>query len=158
MRAVVDSTVLIALARAKLLELLKELFTEVVAPPAVWAEATEEGKEGSREILASEFIRVVEVRDRSLIPLLARLDEGEAEAILLARELKADVVVLDDRDSRAAAKLLGLRVVGTAGLLVLAKRRGLIKEVRPVLELMRRKGFYLSDKVVREVLAEAGEL
>ncbi len=87
----------------------------------------------------------------------AKLHDGEVEVMILAQERKADLVILDDNAAKKTAKYLGLSVTGTLGVLVKAKRQGIIKEVRPLLAEMRQKGFYVSNAVEQMVLEQAGE-
>ena len=85
------------------------------------------------------------------------LDEGEAEAIQLARELQATIII-DERRGRRIAKSLGLKVRGTLGILLELKRKGLIDAVKPFIRKMLEKGYYLSEELVEEVLRAADEL
>lgn len=75
----------------------------------------------------------------------------------MAQEQEADLVILDDNAAKKTARYLGLPVTGTLGVLVKAKRMGIIEEVRPLLAEMRKNGFYLSSTVERMVLEQAGE-
>jgi predicted nucleic acid-binding protein len=84
------------------------------------------------------------------------VDEGEAEAIALALE-KGWRLIVDDRKARLWARRLGVRVIGTAGILVRAKRGGLVPSVKPLLESLKQAGFHLSSDLVAEVLRLAGE-
>ncbi len=84
------------------------------------------------------------------------IDDGEAASIILAVEEDAGLIILDDKDARKIAEKLGLKVMGTAGILLLAKKKGIIEEIKPILEEM--SGFYLSDSIIKIVLREAGEL
>lgn len=87
----------------------------------------------------------------------AALHRGEREAVSLALELGAERLILDDLPARKLAKKLGLSIVGTAGLAFLAKRKGLIPAVRPVLDALRAKGFRLRQDVYEEILKAASE-
>ena len=128
MIVVANSSVLIALCRIGMLNLLYQKFTEgIFIPEAVWYEVVESGRgqPGSEEVSSSPWIKVKKVKDEKLISLLRiELDEGEAEAIVLASELKADLVLLDEKAARKVAKRLGLQVLGTIGVLIWAKRAG----------------------------------
>lgn len=141
--------------------LLRQLYSELHIPEAVWRElaAGPEGWPGRDEVLAATWIHRHGVRDRSRVEILRReLDEGEAEGICLALELGADLILVDEKEGREAARRVGLRVVGVLGILLEAKARGLVGSVRPCLDALREAaGFYLSDSLHESVLAAAGE-
>ena len=121
-----NSSVIIALARICRLDLLESLFRKIVVPEAVWREITVEGKPGSEKVRTG-FIHVERVRSGRLASLLKEfVDEGEAEAIALALDVGDNILLVDDRDVRDLAKKLGLQVMGTLGVLALAKYRGFI--------------------------------
>jgi len=153
-----NSSVIIALAMICRLDLLKKLFKEIVVPEAVWKEVTVEGKPGHEKILRAEFIHVKKACNRRLIAFLEEfVDEGEAEAIVLALELNADLLLVDDRDARDLAKKLGLQVMGTLGVLALAKHMGLIQEVKPIIDKLIKSDFWISKRILKEFLKELGE-
>jgi len=133
-----------------------------LVPKAVWREVVEEGKgqPGAQEVANAGWIEVAEVKNRAVVEvLLAHLDRSEAEVIALAQERQADLVLLDEKEAREFAERLGLRVLGTLGLLVWAKREGLIAVVREQLDALRREaGFRISSELYRRVLEEVGEL
>jgi predicted nucleic acid-binding protein len=87
----------------------------------------------------------------------ARLGAGEREAIALALEISADELVLDDLAARRLAHSLGISLIGSLGLLLRAKTRGLIPSVRPLLEAMQANGFRVAARVVEGMLRAAGE-
>ena len=90
--------------------------------------------------------------------LLLELHPGEAEAIALAVEMKADILLIDERRSREVASRLKLRVVGLLGSLVEAKRRGLVQEVKPVLDdLIAKAGFWVGKELYALVLEAAAK-
>jgi len=148
-----DTSPITALLSIGQIDLLKSVFDEVVVPAAVHDELLQ-----YRDSLPS-FLRVVKVRNEEDIALLAaRLDRGEAEAITLARETNADWLLLDETAGREVARGLGLRVLGLLGVLILARRRGLIPSLRDtILDLRSGAGFYLSVDVVGRALKEVGE-
>ena len=84
------------------------------------------------------------------------IDPGETSAIALAQALGAGVL-MDDKAGCAVAKQLGIAVIGTAGVLVLAKRRGLLPKVRPLLDALIESGYFSGSNVVNEALRLSGE-
>ncbi|WP_258083092.1 DUF3368 domain-containing protein [Thermococcus thermotolerans] len=160
MRVAVNSSPLIFLAKLKLLNILNELFDEVYITDAVYHETVVEGAghEEAIDIENVDFLKRASVRNQRVVKfLLEMIDHGEAETIAFALENEIDLVVLDDKDARKVARGFGLRVTGTLGLLLLAKRRRLIKEVRPYIKELRKHGFRISESVLREILEAAGE-
>lgn len=90
--------------------------------------------------------------------LSSELDAGEAEAIVLARQEQADVVLLDEKEARRIARRLGIRVLGTVGLLIWARRKGLISNLSAELKLLQEQGgFRLSKELCLEALRQVGE-
>jgi uncharacterized protein len=89
---------------------------------------------------------------------LTSLEKGEAEVLCLAKELKAGLVLLDEEKARKSAILAGFTVMGTVGLLLLAKDLGLIKEIRSPLNELQKKKFRISERIITEALKKAGEI
>lgn len=85
------------------------------------------------------------------------LGSGEREAIALAAEIGVGQIVIDDGPARRVAAALGLRVIGTAGVVLIAKQLNLVPSVRPVLESLLATGFRLQMDVVERLLDQAGE-
>jgi predicted nucleic acid-binding protein len=143
------------------LELLQQLYGSVIIPGAVYREITVSGagEAGAAEVQALEWIQVREVADRALATSLQiELDEGEAEAVALAVELKADLLLVDERRGRAVAARLGLTVIGLLGVLVEAKHQGYLPAIKPVLDaLLVQAGFWVSQQLYSYVLQVAGE-
>jgi predicted nucleic acid-binding protein len=149
---VADTSPLIALHQIGHLSLLKSLFVEVQIPFAVAREAAPSLPDLPSWIVARELNQPIgsEV-------VRASLGSGESQAVSLALELKADLVILDDRPARRLALGLGLPVVGTVGILLRAKQTGFITAVRPLLENLLEVGFRLSPAIRDKVLTDAGE-
>ncbi|MDI6791595.1 MAG: DUF3368 domain-containing protein [bacterium] len=159
-RTVVSNTTpLIALALIGRLGLLKELYGEVVIPQGVREEvlAGRPGAAGVIELEQASWISTVSLSESRRIKYLTDLDQGEAEAIALAEELSADLLIIDERIGRQYAKRLGLKLTGTLGILIKAKQKGLIITVQPLIEEMRQGGIRLGEKVVQKALQLAGE-
>jgi predicted nucleic acid-binding protein len=140
---------------------LHELYGEVHIADGVWQElnAREQRWPGRDEVAAANWIERHSVQNQTLVTALRRdLDRGEAETIALALELEADLVLLDEREGRHAAQRLELRVAGVVGLLLEAKSRSAVDEVRPHLDALRHKaGFYLTEQVYHSALTLVGE-
>lgn len=160
MKAVSDSSILISLSQIGQLELLREMFSEVFIPEEVYNEVVTKGgdRAGAINVKNAGWIKVSKVKNVRLSHLLGEsLDSGEAEAIALALELKADIVLLDERDARKKAKNQGLKVLGVIGVLVWGKKKGRIKLLRPVLETLIKNNFRISEELFSRVLDEVGE-
>lgn len=128
-------------------------------PPAVEAEILAGGhaKIGIPNIKKSSFISVSPLMDPLRATLLSDLDRGEAEVLALALEKDADLVIIDERLARLHAGRLGLNLTGTVGILVRAKREGLIPEVRTHLERLVAGGIYLGESLIDHALTLSGE-
>jgi len=145
-KAVVNSTPLIALAKADKLALLRDLYDLVIIPEAVYREVTGKDDIAAQRIQAArEWISIRKV-DPSLDRRMyrAKLHDGEVEVMLLAQEIDANVVVIDDGAARKTAEYLGLPLTGTLGILIAAKRRGILDAVMPVVQQMEQNGFFFS--------------
>ena len=151
-----DTGPLIALAGIGQLNLLHQLFGQVFIPPAVHHEIQDET---SRAAMATaNWISLHSVQDTFAVQVLREeLDPGESEAITLARELAVDGLVIDERAARRKAQAVGLRVIGTLGILLLAKSQGHLAELKPWLDQLRRENFRLSDALYAQALHDAGE-
>ena len=146
-RIVADSTCLIALERIGQIEILPALFESVLIPPAV---AQEFG-------ISLPWLKVERLSDHVLVAVLKMMiDDGEAEAIALSQEQKCRII-LDDRQARRVGQDMGLRVIGTVGILILAKQRGILSTIKPVLQNLDDTGFYISAALKAEALYLAKE-
>lgn len=105
------------------------------------------------------FAQVLRVEPSPLLALLqSELDSGEAEAIALAVQQKSELLLIDEAHGRTVARRLSLEVIGSVGLVLLAKERGLVSAVMPVLdELRSRGGLWLSDAFYQSIVARTGE-
>lgn len=156
-----NTTPLIGLASIQQFEILHQLFQKIYISQAVYDEAVTSGREiggAKREVSAADWIETVTVKDRLAVDvLLDELDLGEAETIVLARELDADWILMDEKKGRRKLSQLGLSKIGTIGILLKAKETGLLTQMRPELEKLRKQGFSISQKVMNAVLEEAEE-
>lgn len=156
---VADAGPLIGLAVIGGLDWLRKLFRQILIPDGVAAELCLDSKMPGALALASSrdqgWLRVVRVGD---VParLLATVDRGEAEAIVLARQ-KGIMLLIDETRGRIAAKSEGVRVFGSGAVLIQAKEKGFIREVGPALDALSKANYRLSDDLRREILRLAGE-
>ncbi len=159
MITVSDTSPILSLALIARLELLHELYGTITIPEAVRAELISTNQGGARDILQADWITTRPIDpDVVLKLLLHEVDRGEAEAIGLAIQLNADVLLIDERKARHLAAYLELGVVGLLDVLQDAKQRRLITNVKPVLdELIARARFRLSHKLYQRTLFTAGE-
>jgi uncharacterized protein len=161
MIVVADTTPLIGLASISRLELLQELFEEVYVPQAVFDETVTHGREESKaklEVAKASWIHVVDVKDRLAVNvLLDEMDLGEVETIVLASEMNADWVLMDEKKGRRKLSQLNIPKIGTLGVLLKAKQLGLISLLRPEIEDLQKSGFAISSLVVEQILEAAGE-
>jgi len=160
MAAVISNTgPIIALAGIHQLALLSKLFGTVQISPQVYLELS-----GGAERIASNPVAGIdwiktETLTQPMDPLLVyELDSGEATTIALARERPGSLVLIDEQKGRRIAeKVYGLSILGTGGVLLRAKIRGIIPSLKPLLLQMKANGYYLSEKVVQGLCAVAGE-
>ena len=161
MIVVSNTTPLIGLASIQRFDLLRRLFKKIYIPQAVYKEAVIAGHDiggAKREVMGASWIETVSVKDYLAVKvLLDELDLGEAEAIVLSMELHADWVLMDERKGRRKLSELNLNKIGTVGILLKAKEIGLLPQIRPDLERLRRQGFSLSQKIFDAVLDYANE-
>jgi predicted nucleic acid-binding protein len=143
------------------LDLLRQLYDEIVIPTTVFNEITNVGNTdaSARVVPTLSWIKTQSATDQEFVNgLRAELDPGEAEAIALAVELNADRLLMDERLGRAAAMRAGLQVTGVLGILIAAKRNNLIQEVKPLLDaLIEQVGFWIDARLYAEVLQSVGE-
>ncbi len=160
LRVVSNTTPIIALSVVRCLNVLRALYTEVLIPPAVHAEIMTGGLEraGVTELQLATWIRMKPLQDARRADLLVDLDRGEAEAIALTLELDADLLLVDERLARRHAQRLGLTITGTLGILLKAKERGLVAELRPLIQQLRDNRIRLSEDIVRKALLLAREV
>lgn len=158
-RVVADASPLIILFKSGLAGLLPQLFSEIIVPTPVRREVMA-GPTGDPSVAGLGGAPwAMSHQDLSIPPQIAAWDLGDGESSVLAHGLQLqDVrVLLDDRSGRNCAKALNIRCLGTLGVILLAKRRGLISAVAPAIEQISAAGCWLGADVIQTVLNEAGE-
>lgn len=159
MRKVVSNTTpLISLMKLSKLELLKDLYKEISIPFAVFQEI-EAGRNKAfyQDLSAIAWIKIHEIKDKKALKYFLELDTGEAEAIVLANEIGADLTILDEKLGRFHAKHADLQVTGTIGILLKAKSMGLIPAIKPLLQELIDKDVWISGTLMNEILQKANE-
>jgi uncharacterized protein len=141
--------------------LLRKLYSQIHIADGVWDElnAYDQRWPGCDEVASASWVCQHPVKNHPMVNILRRdLDRGESESIVLAEELGADMILLDEKEGRHAAQRLGLKVVGVMGVLLEAKSHGYLDAVHPHLDALRRTaGFYVSDSFYQTVLVLAQE-
>ena len=150
-----DTSPILNLTAVDKLHLLRDLYTEIVVPPAVQRELSKNGIQLDRS-----WTRVVEAKDQEDVAALReQLDPGEAEAIVVAAELRAGLILIDEKRGRRIAADRGLEVTGLLGVLAESKARGLVPKCRPILDEMTRvAGFWIGDDLRTRYLQGLNEL
>ncbi len=159
MIVVSDTSPILSLALIERLELLRDLYGTIVIPEAVRSEISATEQSGAQEVAQADWIITRPIESDVVLKLLLReVDRGEAEAIALALQSNADVLLIDERKARHLAAYLELGVVGLLDVLQEAKQRQLITSVKPILnDLITRARFRLSHKLYQRTLFTAGE-
>lgn len=141
------------------LGLLHQIYQQIIIPEEVYRELTADGGIHPGAIVQTlNWIEVKSAINRALVTAIQlELDEGEAEAVALAHEIAADLVLIDERRGREVAARFGLRVLGLAGVLIEAKQRGLLIEIKPHLDALINSGFRISQRLYARILQAAGE-
>jgi len=158
---VVNTSPLLALDACSQIDVLRVMYRQVVVPEVVDKELSA-GKTrpllpGGLTAAHRAWIQVLPLSRPIRPSLLAKLDPGEAAVIQLALELGTPQVLIDERRAWKEAAQEGLTPVGSVGILLLAKKKGLIAEIKPHLHEMRNKGLYLSKRVIDGAITQAGE-
>ena len=154
----INNTPLVALASIGQLHLLPSLFGRILVPEAVVAEFLATEREARTELFAAQsWLISTRLGDPNHSLRYSGLDRGEAEVLALAEEQGARLVIMDERRGRRYAGRLGIPVSGTVGVLLLAKERGLVDAVAPLITELTASGLYLDEDVVRRALLIAGE-
>ena len=154
-----DTTPIISLLKINHLDLLEKLFGEVQIPKGVFAELTENPRflEESKIVQSCDFIKVVEEIDESYVTLLRRstgLDLGESEAIYLSDNGKADLLLMDEVRGREVATRMGIKIMGTIGILGIAYQDSLIskEKIKDAVEILRDAGRHISERLYEQLL------
>ncbi|MEH2364568.1 DUF3368 domain-containing protein [Nostoc sp.] len=156
-----NTSPLSSLAKVDKLSLLENIYGQVNIPQAVYDELTDirAGEKVNNAIINANWIEIQSVTNKQLVKKLEfNLDQGEAEAIILAVELNANQLLIDERLGRQEANKLGLSLIGVLGMLLIAKKRGLISNVKSVMDdLITQTTFRVGEQLYYRILKEANE-
>lgn len=161
---VTNSTPIIGLASLDQLDLLSKLFEKVYVTRQVYNEVTEDtgswiGTDELKKQIHEGFIILYDILDNKFVELMfGRLHRGELSVMVAAKELGINYVLMDDASARKTAESFSLLPIGTVGILKLAKMKGLIPEVKPLLDKLIDNNFRISLKLYNEILKDVNEL
>lgn len=158
-RIIVNSTPMIIFSKIGMIDILHKLFGEIIIPQAVYDEITYKSDIVCKIVENNNWINTAKIGSNAdKVMYKSKLHDGEVEVMILAQEMGKDVlVIIDDNAAKKAAKYLGLTVTGTLGVLLMAKRRDYIDNLKDVIKLMKDHGFYVSRNVEEQVLISSGE-
>jgi predicted nucleic acid-binding protein len=156
---IVDTSSLFYFYRVGLFELFNELYGHITVPEAVKNELKEGQTQGEDvpQLERYPWVKIKSVSMPKYLQLIADLGPGESEVLALATNHPTALLVLDDKLARRIADMQGFRLTGTAGVLLRAKRKGLISELKPVIKKLLNLDFRLKPELVKEILTLAGE-
>lgn len=154
---VCNASPIILLSKAESLFLLTELADKVIIPNGVKQELSKKIDNRIQDFLTHKKVKLIKLRKVNPKVLEWGLGKGESEVISLALKNSDYEVVLDDKLGRKCAVSLSIKVRGTVGTIILAKRQGLLEEARPVIQRLIDSGIYFSDKWLSEVLSIVDE-
>lgn len=162
-KVVSNSSPLIHLSKIDLLDILNELFDEVIVPKAVYEECVLDGgeREDAERIEKAGWIKTKPIKEEHLHlkqAFLKDVDEGESEAIVLAIQESADLILLDEYDARELARNHGLKITGVIGILLKANKIGKIQDPVYHLDKLKKSGFWISDELYEKVCRRFDEL
>jgi predicted nucleic acid-binding protein len=159
-KVVINTSPLIVLFKSQLSDLLPQLFTEIIVPGAVWDEIVEAGKTdaASRQLPTVSWAQRVNLTTVSPVITAWGLDPGESEVLSFVWVNSGYRAIIDDAAARRVARTLSIPVLGTAGILLLAKQKGIIPSISDPIQALKNAGLWLSNDLVNFLKQQAGEL
>ncbi|SHJ61280.1 Predicted nucleic acid-binding protein, contains PIN domain [Tangfeifania diversioriginum] len=153
---IADTGVLISLGIIDKIDIIKNLFDEFYIPQAVWEELERYENpafpEKHKAILKKHILKIKSKNQLSLL-----MDYGESESVILYQELNANYLLIDDQKARLMAESLGVNCIRSVSLLILAKQKGLIHDLRSIFKVWQKNERYFSKKLLNEILSKTGE-
>lgn len=157
-KIVSNTTPIISLLKIEKLSILVDLYQKIIISEEVFNEI-ESGKNKPyyTDLSKLNWIEIKSIKDKKSLSYFLDLDKGEAETIILANEIEADLVIIDEKLGRFHAKHAHLKITGTLGVLLKAKKHGIIESVKPLLRKLKENGIWINDNLVERVIKLAKE-
>ena len=154
---VADASPLVALAVCDCLHILENLFEEVKVAQAVYDEVTVKNKPSANKL--NEYLqgKVSNLTLDDYIISGDTLDEGELKSIALYKQLDADYLLIDEKAGRRVAKLNQIKIIGSLGVLIEAKKKGILPILRPKIEILRESKIHFSNSLLDYALRAVNE-
>lgn len=152
-----DSSALITLATVDCPSVLGGLFGDVKAPKTAYDELTKRGKPQAAKLKEYLQNKVAQIEQNNIVLTSPQLGLGEIEAMILYKELNADALLVDDKKAKRVASANGIVTVGSIGVLIRAKQKGLLSQIKPLLDCINESQIYMSGELYKLALMEAGE-
>ena len=152
---VADTGALISLGLVGQLDQIANVFGEVYIANAVWKEIQDYTNPDFDSVLSQLESRVISIQSKNYLSVI--MDYGESESVILYEELKADYLLIDDSKARKIAESLDVNCIGSIGLLIRAKQKGLISELKPIFEEWLENERYFSMTLLNSILKQIGE-
>lgn len=153
---VADTGAIISLAHIEQIGLIEKVFDDFYIANAVWIELNNyDNPDLDNSILTGLKAKVKEISSKNYLSMV--MDLGESESVILYEELQADYLLIDDNKARLVAESININCIGTLGLLLKAKQKGLITELKPIFEKLIKVGRYFSRKLINDILIKIGE-
>lgn len=155
-----DTTAFSELAKVGQMNLLRDVFGQVIIPQEVYNEITTGFHPAAELVQEANWLEIIGVKNPQQVNQLQLeydLDLGECAAIVLAQELNADLLLIDERSARQLALLMNIKIIGMVGVLLLAKQRGLITSVKQILDQLIENGTRISKQLYQYALITAEE-
>lgn len=152
-----DSSALITLATVDRLSVLGGLFCDVKVPKAAYDELTKSDKPQAAKLKEYLQNKAAQIEQNNIALTSPQLGLGEIEAMILYKELNADALLVDDKKAKRVASANGIVTVGSIGVLIRAKQKGLLSQIKPLLDCINESQIYMSGELYKLALMEAGE-
>ncbi len=153
---IADTGALISLGLVDSINLIEKVFGDFFITEAVWNELnTYKNPKFTKENYKRLETKVVKIQSSNRLAMI--MDYGESESVILYEELNADFLLIDDNKARFIAESMGVNCIGSLGLLIEAKSKGLISHLKPIFEVWLNNERHFSIKLLNTVLSKVGE-